>query len=61
MAKILTVSMNEETESLWKRVKDRGIGQAEFMREALNFYIENGYKFKDPPVVGEVSEENRAL
>lgn len=45
MAKIITVSLNEEAEELWAEVKKRGMGPSRFMREALNFYVEKGFTF----------------
>jgi hypothetical protein len=46
MSKTLTVSLNKEIESKWERINQRGVGQSEFMRDAINFYLDNGYSFK---------------
>jgi hypothetical protein len=59
MAKILTVSLNEEAEKLWTKVKKTGIGPSRFMREALGFYVEKGTFNLDENGKPVVVEENK--
>lgn len=46
--KIITISINDETEDILSRIKDRGMGASKFVREAAKSYFENGYQFIAP-------------
>lgn len=46
--KIITVSIDDETEKILSGIKDRGMGASVFIRKAAKNYFGHGYQFIAP-------------